>query len=492
MDTNQISSPRIAVLGAGISGLSAAAFLSKEMPDASVDIFDASDRVGGVIHTEYSDGLILEHAADNFATNLGHVEKLHQCLGIDPSINRPSEKYRFAQVVHRGKVDRIPIGFSLLQPTRLSSIMQSPVLSTLGKARLVAEQFVRARESLEDESLQSFATRRLGKEVFERLVEPIVCGIFTAKPDRLSMQAALPQYIKMERQHGSLIKAARAVRKKAREENPDADSARDATGARYDIFAAPVNGMSDWLIQIVKALPDNVDIRLQHRIESLKRTEQNKWRLDIRVGRAFQDVLSAEYDACIIALNAPQAASVLREVSSTAADELGEIEYASSAVAVFGFRKSELQEHLRCFGIVVPNIENRKVLAISLTSLKYPGRCNDDVVFARVFMGGAIRPDLYSLTDDELIQIGWNEARSILQLSSEEPLWKRMVRWPNSMPQYAVGHLEKLAKVKVAMQDLPMLQLCGNAYQGVGIPQCVNSGREAALKITESFAAGNV
>ncbi len=361
----------------------------------------------------------------------------------------------------------------------------------MGKARLVAEQFIPARSSDEDESLESFACRRLGREVFERLVEPIVCGIFTAKPDRLSMQAALPQFVAMEREHGSLIKAARSSQRKLKQENPTADSARFATGARYDIFAAPKKGMLDWLNQLVEAMPTNVSFRLSHRLNGIQKTSANRWKLDIRLGRNFEDVLTAEYDGCIIALNAPQAAEVLKAEFAQVASELSSIEYASSAIAVFGIPASELTEDVRCFGIVVPSVEKRQILAISLTSLKYPDRCPDDLVYARVFMGGAMQAEMYQRDDEELIAIAWKETSRILQLQSPQAVWSKLVRWPKSMPQYSVGHVRKIESIKASLATNPELQLCGNAYRGVGIPQCVHSGEQAAKQLAKFFEDNN-
>jgi oxygen-dependent protoporphyrinogen oxidase len=489
MESISKRSPRIAVIGAGISGLSAAAHLAHKLPQASVEILEASDRAGGAIFTECRDDLIIEHAADNFATNSPHVESLHQCLSICPELLRPNQEHRFAQVVRRGKLYPIPVGFSMLQPTRLSAVLQSPILSPMGKARLLAEQFIASKSPVGDESLESFAIRRLGREVFDRLVEPIICGIFTAKPDHLSMQAALPQFLAMEREYGSLIGAARALRKA----NPENSSARDASGARYDIFAAPANGMSNWIGQLVGAMPANVKFRSNHRLLGLRKNPANsRWDLTISVGSEFEDKLSAEFDGCVIALNAPRAGDVLETELPSVAAELSQIEYASSAIAVFGIPAESVPESAKCFGIVVPRIENRDVLAISFSSLKYPGRCPQDTIIARVFIGGAMRPDLFDKNDSDLEQIAWQETTDLLPLRSlPEPRWSRIVRWPRSMPQYSVGHVERVKRINQALTDVPTLKLCGNGYQGVGIPQSIHSGELAATALSAHFTAGS-
>lgn len=350
----------------------------------------------------------------------------------------------------------------------------------------MAEQFVSSKSPDPDESLESFAVRRLGREVFERLVEPVICGIFTAKPDQLSMRAALPQFVAMEREHSSLIKAARIARK----ENPENSSAREASGARYDIFAAPAKGMSDWIAQLVAAMPANVSLRTNHRLTGLhKISEDHRWSLQIDVGCQYHDKLTADYDACVLALNTPKAAEALAAEMPNAAAELRQIEYASSAIAMFGIPADSVPESAKCFGVVVPRVENRDVLAISFSSLKYSGRCPSDTIVARVFMGGAVRPDLFDREDKELEQIAWRETVSLLQLKLPHlARWSRVVRWSASMPQYSVGHVDRVKRINQALAEVPTLKLCGNAFQGVGIPQSIHSGEQAARAIADHFS----
>ncbi len=485
-DDTSHAAPRVAVIGAGISGLAAAAYLAKHLPRATIDIFESQGRIGGVIHTErfMADGageIQLEHAADNFASLLGHVDRLHKTLGIEPELLKPHLKYRFAQVVHRSQVTPIPLGFSMLQPSRLKPILSSPILSPLGKLRVLAEQIVPSRKSGDDESLKSFACRRLGKEAFEKLVEPIVCGIFTAKPESLSMQAALPQFVEMEAKFGSLIKAAKVARRKvSAKENMNADSAREATGARYDIFSAPRLGMSDWLQEIANALPSNVHIRLNSPVEAISQATDGKWDITAKDQRHT-------YDGCIVALPAPQAAKLLSSCLPAVGNELGEIHYASSAVLVIGIKAAELQEKHRCFGIVVPQVENKNILAVSFSSLKYPGRCSDDQIICRIFLGGAVRPEIFDWDDERIKATAMTDVQALLGLKSA-PLWTKLVRWPNSMPQYDVGHKQRVERIEALLQGYPTIKICGNAFRGVGIPQCVFSGETAATSLAGQLA----
>ena len=243
--------PRFAIVGAGISGLTIAWYLQKLLPNAHVDVFESGRDVGGVIQTTIADSLLVELGADNFATLVPDALQFVSEMGIRDEFIAPKMEHRIAQVVRNGKVLPIPAGFSLMQPTRLSSVLSTQTLSISGRLRMLGEYFVKPRPSTEDESVESFAVRRLGRECFDRLVEPIVGGIFTARAETLSMQAAMPQFVAMEREYGGLIKAALAKRKsQSRSEN----SARQATGARYDQFLAPKQGMSWWLKTIASQL----------------------------------------------------------------------------------------------------------------------------------------------------------------------------------------------------------------------------------------------
>ena len=398
------------------------------------------------------------------------------------SICERDVEHRIAQVVRNGKVLAIPAGFSLMQPTRLSSVLSTPTLSISGRLRMLGEYFVKPRPSTEDESVESFAVRRLGRECFDRLVEPIVGGIFTARAETLSMQAAMPQFVAMEREYGGLIKAALAKRKsQSRSEN----SARQATGARYDQFLAPKQGMSWWLKTIASQL--KVEIKFQHRVRALQKNADGTWTLTSKCEAGESASHSANYDGVCLALPSPQAAKLLRTCNNKIATHLERIPYASSAVAVLAIQRREIRPDAICFGIVVPKIERRDCLAISLASEKYEGRCPDDIVLARVFMGGAVRPELLEKSDDQLLGIAKKEVEELLGASSL-PRWQSLVRWNESMPQYLVGHTQHMATIRELLKQDPTLDLIGNAFDGVGIPQCVRLARRSAEHFATLFA----
>ncbi len=474
---------RIGIVGAGISGLTAAWYVHRMLPDAQLEMFEASDRIGGVIQT-VNDPYLIECGADNFATLIPDALQLVREMGLESEFITPQKNFRIAQVVCRGRLVPIPNGFSLMQPTRMGSILATPILSLPGRLRVLAEMFIPPRRDDSDESVASFAIRRLGRECFERLVEPIVGGIFTARAETLSMQAAMPQFVAMEKEHGSLIRAALAKRKKNTAENR---SAREASGARYDQFMAPRRGMSWWFEQI--AAPMRRSIHLGSTVQSIRRTSEGTWELLV-ASREDEQPQSWTLDQLCLAIPAFRAAELLRDAAPELAQLLESIPYASSAIAVLGIQKKEIWPHAFCFGSIAPSIEKRNCLAVSLSSEKYAGRCPEDIVLARVFMGGAVHPELYDQSDATLLDMARQEVGQLFGATST-PSVEKLVRWPRAMPQYLVGHNQKVQRIQSLVSQLSGLELIGNAYDGVGIPQCVRGAKAAALRIADRCEQGS-
>lgn len=475
---------RIAVIGAGITGLATAWYLHRDGHE--VHVFEAQDRIGGVIDTlvepssgESSSGesYLIECGADNFATLMPEAWDLVRQMGLESEFITPNQDYRIAQVVCRGRLYPIPNGFSLMQPTRMGSILATPILSVAGKLRVLREAFVPAKRDDQDESVESFAVRRLGRECFERLVEPIVGGIFTAKADRLSMQAAMPQFVRMEREHGSLIRAAFAKRRQQSAENR---SAREASGARYDQFTAPKLGMKWWLGKLAEPLGDR--LHLNHRVELLERHLEGDWGLQV-VDRLSGATRHERFDGVCLALPSYSAGRLLRNIDGVLAGGLESIEYASSAIAVLALRRDEIRPETLCFGSIAPTKEDRNCLAISLSSEKYAGRCPQGTLIMRAFMGGAVRPQMLDRSDQELLELAFAEVQALFGVRTK-PHYQRLVRWERAMPQYHVGHVQRVVRIRELAAKHSGLALAGNAYDGVGIPQCIRSAKQAASKFS--------
>jgi oxygen-dependent protoporphyrinogen oxidase len=485
---------RIAIVGGGISGLAAAHRLRQVLPAAQVNLFEASSRLGGVLDTVERDGFLIERSADNFLTSPTAAVDLCRQLGLENELVPTDEARRRALVVQHGRLVPIPEAFYLMSPKKLGPILRSPLLSPLGKLRLLAEPLIPrgAAANLQpppDESVASFVERRLGREVFERLVQPLVAGIYTADPAKLSMAATMPKFLEYERTYSSLLRATLNISPST--SNDDAE--RAATGARYNLFLAPKRGMQSIVQAIVVRLPADC-IQRDTTITSATKTE-NGWTLNFDPQSAVRHSLpqairnpQPSFDALILAVPTFAAAKLLEFVDPALSSELSGIEYAGCAVVSLGFEREHIGGILDGFGFVVPAIELRRIIAASFSSFKFPGRAPNDDVLIRVFIGGAMQPELLDLPDAELRRIAIDELGDLLRITGI-PLVTDIARWPRSMPQYNVGHLERVARIESLVARHPTLALIGNAYRGVGIPQCVAGAQAAADRIATVLRA---
>lgn len=477
---------QVAVVGAGLSGLTAAYYLRRQLPQAQVTILEAGDHYGGVIHTEYRDNWLIEHGADCFSVNPPDALQLCEDLGLADQLIEPLEKGRRAMISRGSTLMNVPEGFVLMRPTKLWEVMKSPLLSWRGKLRLAAERFVRQRQSTEDESLASFVRRRLGNEVHDRLVQPLVAGIYTADAEKLSMEATMPQFVAMERQHGSLIGATSHSRGSA------ADSLeKESSGARYGQFRVFPEGMSRLFTSIIDTFPPGT-IRYQTAIQSLslkpqstevESTEQHdRWELKTTSGQQLG------FDGVLLALPGPILQDLLRPLSMRASDLLAKVEYASSAIVLLGVPKNQIARLPEAFGFVCPAIDRRPILAASFASHKFPGRAPQDHVLIRVFIGGALAPEMLQRSDDELTKIACGEMRELIGMQGS-PTWTAVQRWMRAMPQYHVGHRERAQQIESAVSELPRLEIAGNALHGVGIAPVVGTAKRAAERLAKSLTS---
>lgn len=468
---------RVAVIGAGIAGLTAAWRIRQRDPAVDVHVFESRDRVGGVLRSERRDDYLVEHSGDMFTSKDPWAIELCRELGIEEQLVSADDARRRAYVVRKGRLLPVPQGFVLMRPTQFASILSTPILSLPGKLRLACEPFIPARRDESDESLQSFVTRRLGRETFERIVQPLIGGIYTADPTKLSMAATMPNFVEMERQYGSLIRA------------PHKASDRQSSGARYGTFVAPREGMQSLALQLASRLPTDaihLNAPVQSLVQSLSASpaaNEGRWQLEV-------DGQPRPFDGVVLACGAPAASKLLRQAAPRLSDELSEIPYASAAVAILGVRAEQIERPPAGFGFVVPMIERRRILAVSFASFKFPGRAADDRVLLRVFIGGACQAELLDRDDDELLRIAQEELQSLIGFQGEPELTD-VIRWNRCMPQYHVGHLDRVQRIESLLEDAPTLQLAGNALRGVGVPFCIHSGNQAAENLLRRFSRQN-
>ena len=465
---------RVAVIGGGITGLTAAHRLGELDPALDIVLVEASSRLGGVLETVRRDDFLIERSADNFITNVPWAVDFCRQIGFADRLVPTTSQQRQAMVVHRGRLERVPPGFTLMAPSRIWPLVTTPILSPWGKLRLLGERFIPRRTDGSDESLGSFARRRFGRETFERIVQPLVGGIYTADPEKLSLRATLPRFVEMERRWGSLIRAARHERT-----NGDAEE----SGARYGLFAAPREGMTSLVQAIAARLPKD-SVRLNTPVEKIARLPDGRWRLHLarQAAGGFDCDTALDCDGVIVAVGAPQAARMLESLDHGLAIDLSRIPYAGTSIVTLAYRREDIGHALDGFGFVVPAVENRRILAGSFSSVKFSGRAPADRVLVRVFVGGACQSELAELDDERLERLAVEELRSLLDTRGA-PLFSDIARWPHSMPQYHLGHCQLVAQIEAKVAGWPAFELAGNAYHGVGIPNCIHSGQTAAQRV---------
>ena len=464
---------RIVVIGGGIAGLAAAHLVLEQAQEKSLAIdltlLEASPRLGGSIATERIGDFLVEAGPDSFITEKPWALQLCERLGLTARLLSTQAAYQKIYVVHGGKLVPLPEGFFLLAPTRFWAFLHSPLFSWRGKLRMAAEIFLPRSKNHQDESLGAFVRRRFGVEALERVAQALVGGIYASDPDQLSLTATMPRFKEMERSKGSIIRAMRSEQKRrARGES--------GSGARWSLFVTLAGGMQELVDALRERMPKNA-IRLNASVTELTRDEEKKsWFIDV----GHHEAISA--DAVIIAAPAFAAARILAPVANAAAAELLKIPYASTATVSLAYRRQDFPRPPDSFGFVVPVVEQRKIMACTFSSLKYPGRAPEGHILLRAFVGGALQTELFADDHATMTKNVRAELASLLGVVAE-PVFTRVWRHPKSMPQYHIGHGDRVERIETTLRQFPSLALAGSAYHGVGISDCVRTGEEAAEKI---------
>ena len=469
--------PRFVIVGGGITGLAAAhrlTELSAERGQAiELSLLEARGRLGGTIATERAGGFLIEAGPDSFLSEKPWALALCQRLGITDHLVRTNDAYRRTFVVHRGRLVPLPDGFMLLAPTRIWPVLRTPLFSWAGKLRMAMDLVLPRGRTGDDESLSSFVRRRLGREALERVAQPLVGGIYTADPDTLSLAATIPRFLEMERKHRSLIRALWAERRR------QGAAAPTASGARWSLFVTLAGGMQEMVETIAGRLPSG-SIRLRSPVAGLARGESaHRWRVRLADGSGL------DADAILLTTEAHQAARVVSDLDPDLAAMLESIPYAGSATVTLAYRREAIPHPLDGFGFVVPRTEGRPILACTFSSVKYPGRAPEGHVLLRLFFGGALKEGVLKMDDDGLEAAARQQLAELLGVSAP-PLLTRVYRYEAVMPQYLVGHLERVAAIESRLARHPGLAVAGSAFRGVGIADCVRTGEEVAERFFES------
>jgi len=454
-------SAHVLIIGGGISGLAAAHRVLELNPSTRVTILEASSKLGGTIQTEHRDGFLLERGPDSFISEKPHALALAKRLGLESQLIQTNEEFRRSFIVRNGRLRAVPEGFQLMAPSRMWPFITSDIFSVAGKARMAADLFLprKSTNGTNDESLASFVRRRLGEEALARMAQPMVGGIYTADPETLSLRATLPRFLDMEQKHRSLILA---MMRQGREQKTG------TSGARYSLFVSFDRGMQV-LVDAVTRI--NANFRLKTRAQRV--SFDQGW----TITTDKEEQIKA--DAVCLAVPAYVAASLLDDKHEQLAQKLLQIKYASTATINLGYRRAAIAHPLNGFGFVVPLIEKRSLIACTFSSVKFSGRAPDGQVLLRAFAGGALQPEIFALDEGDMAVRVETSLRELLGIR-EDPLFVEVAKWERSMPQYEVGHLERVGQIERLASELPGFALAGNAYRGAGIPDCVRSGEAAA------------
>ncbi|MDE0342559.1 MAG: protoporphyrinogen oxidase [Deltaproteobacteria bacterium] len=478
-------SKHVIVIGGGISGLAAAhrlTELSRAGPlELKVTLLEASDRLGGVIATEHTDDLLLELGPDSYITDKPAALRLCERLGLTDRLIAPQHADGLKlYTVHRGRLEPLPEGFLLMAPTRVGSVLRSPLFSWSGKLRMGLEPVIPRRSGDGDESLASFVRRRLGREVLERVAQPLIGGIYASDPEHLSLAATMPRFPEMERNHGSVILGSRQAQKRRAQSTSE-------TGARWSLFVSIDGGMEVLVRRIEEALGPGV-VRLGEAVRELSwNPNTRRWRVATERTVSDQSSGGLEADAVICTLPASIAAKTLTALDPEVAKELNAIPFSSTAIVNLAYRRGDIAHPLDGYGFVVPHVEERKIMACTFSSVKYAGRAPEDIVLLRCFVGGALQPHLLDQPDGVMEAQVQDDLGALLDISGE-PIVRRTTRYPHSMPQYNVGHMKRVERIARKLKYLPTLALAGKSYRGVGIADCIASGETAAETAAESLA----
>jgi len=490
---------RVAIVGGGIAGLSAAYYLSKQarehgMP-LSITVLEAEARWGGKIHTQRTDGFVIEGGPDTFLASKSWGIELCRELGLEDRLHGTNPLQNKTYVLHRGQLQPLPEGLAMMIPTRLSPMLQTRLLTWGDKLRMGLDYLLPAPPLDGDESLGAFVSRRLGRSVYERLVEPLMSGIYAGDGDRLSLGATFPYLRDLELQYGGLIRGALAMR--ARRPDPGLNP----TGAR-SIFQTLTSGLAEIIEALVAALQaaevnlrtgvgvQKVQIRHPTRLAGGFGGESTDMALKpvptFRLVLQHGEALAA--DGLVLATPAYAAGDLLVDLDPALAAELRSIEYVSTATVSLVFPQHAVPHPLDGYGYVIPRREVRQALACTWTSTKFPHRAPEGYVLLRVFAGRAGQEDQLPSDGAGLLELARCELRDTLGISSP-PLLYRAFLWPNAMPQYNLGHPQRLMRIAHGLERWPNLALAGNGYRGIGIPDCIASGHQAAHRLLACMMA---
>ena len=460
----------IAVVGGGISGLAAAFYLEKfalaHGHRVAITLYDSGDAAGGKIRTRRHDDFVFELGAESFLSRKPAGVELCRELGVEKELIGTRPEHRKTFIWREGRLFPLPTGLSGFVPGKLSGLIQTPLLSPMGKARAAMDFVLPASRSLEDESLASFISRRLGRQAYARLVQPLLCGIYCGDGDQLSLAATYPEFRKLEQQHGSLI---RGLRTRAAE--------ADSNGGKpLPPFVTFRRGMST-LVDAVRTKFRSTQIQSGHRVESVTRAN-GKWNLQIsEQGRET-------FDKVVLATPSYVSSEMFKDFDDRLSSCLNEIQHVTTATINLCFDKKTLGHELDGYGFVIPSEQQNELTAVTWTSSKHFDRAPGESASIRAYVGRAGAELRVDRDDDELVHSVLGDLKRTMGIEAK-PIASVVQKWVQGSPQYTMGHLGRLERIEDALKGYSGIEMCGSSYRGVGIPDCIADGKRAAMRLLD-------
>jgi protoporphyrinogen/coproporphyrinogen III oxidase len=465
---------RIAIIGGGISGLSAASTLEDHRRNASAHVeyvlYESSPQLGGVLRTEHVDGCLVEAGPDSFITEKPWAADLCRQVGLGDELIGSNDADRKTYILVHGRLVVMPDGLMFMVPTKILPTGLSPLFSWKTKLRMAREFFHPPHVLNGDESVASLVERHYGTEMVDRLADPLLSGVYGGEAANLSVRAVLPRFAEMERTHGSLGRAMLAARKKM---------LQAAKKPAAPLFTSLRQGMQHLVEAVVARLPTQ-SLLTNTPVQTI---QQGAGGWDVVAGSRTE-----HFDAVIVAVPSYAAAQLISSCSGELAAELAAIQYTSSITVGLGYGREVRQSLPPGFGFLVPRSEGKQMLAATFVHNKFPHRAPEDRGLLRCFFAGKNAEAIWNYSDEEIVAALRNELQQILRLGAE-PLFARVYKWKAAMAQYGVGHLERLERIERLRRNLPGLALAGNGYRGIGVPDCIRSGRDAVTQVLGSAKA---
>ena len=466
---------RTVIIGGGISGLATAFHLKNNgSPDTEFVVLESSSRWGGKITSVEEDGFLVEGGPDSFLAQKPSTIELCKQLGIQAHLVTCNQSTGPSTYVwSRGRLHPMPEGMMLMAPTMFLPMLRSRLISWAGKLRMGMEILIPRSKAHFDESLGAFVRRRLGQEVLDKIAGPLMGGIYSADPERLSLRSTFPMFADMEKAHGSLILG--MLRRKKGQPTP---------GKAQPMFVSLEGGVQQ-LIDALVAQFSPEQLQLNCRVLSVCNE-------DDRYGLTLSDGTYLLADNVVFTTPTFVTAALLEEVDPVLANKLREIRYVSTATVSLGFKRSDIKVPLNGFGFIVPATEGRRINACSWSSSKFEKRAPEDSVLMRVFVGGALSEQFAEQDEESLIQLALDELKIIMGITAT-PVLAKAFRWRKASPQYEIGHQSRVKEIEQLADFHPGIYLSGAGFFGSGIPDCVSRGTDTASRIVKAEAlAGQI